>query len=642
MSTEAGPTNVSLHDPLFTALAHAADAAGFGVAVTIVEEPIHNVFVSDGLARMIGRTRDEMLQTPIFSHIAPEEIPGLQEMLRQRRSDRPTPVVYQTLMLRSDGGRVPVEVSSSRTTIDGRQANVTYVIDITRRKQADATIERADSLFRSLVLNAPDGIVILRGPFLVFSNPTAARLLGFDAPEDVLGRSILDLVHPDDAKVAGERIQEMLRTGARFATAHPYRPSAPRVRDTVIEISAIPTEYEGAPAVLAFARDITERTALEARVMRADRLAALGTLAAGVAHEINNPLAYVLLNLQYLERKLPHVHKQPELMETFLKRLRDAISGSERVGTIVRDLRTFARPDEDSRGPVDVAAAIESAIRIAHHELRQRAHVVLQLPDLPAIDGNAGRVEQLFLNLLVNAAHAMDPNTLERNDITIAARIGDDGTVTIEVADNGRGMPRAVLARVYDPFFTTKPIGEGSGLGLPICQSIAMSLGGSISIQSEVGVGTRVSVVLLVHRGRSAPPPPLPPASPVAATRRGRLLIVDDEPVIAETLAQLLSDRHDVDVATSASRALDRMAEFAHYDVILCDLVMPGMTGMQLHAKVEERHPTLATRMRFMTGGAFLPEAETFLRDGKHQAIQKPFDLNALTSLIDRALISLE
>jgi CheY-like chemotaxis protein len=258
---------------------------------------------------------------------------------------------------------------------------------------------------------------------------------------------------------------------------------------------------------------------------------------------------------------------------------------------------------------------------------------------VPVVDGNLGRLEQLFLNLLVNAAHAMNPDTLERNRVTISAHMTDDGNVIVDVTDNGRGMPKAVLDRVYDPFFTTKPIGEGSGLGLPICQSIAISLGGSLAIESEVGQGTRVRVALLAYRRYTIPAPPITGTVVARAQRRGRLLIVDDEPVIAQTLAQLLSERHDVDVATSGSRAMERIAEFAHYDVILCDLVMPGMTGMQLHAKVVLHHPEVAPRMRFMTGGAFLPEAETFLRAGNRQAIQKPFDLEALNGLIDAAMI---
>ncbi len=639
MASNPNERELVTREPLFAALAQGADAAGLGVAVTIIEEPMRTVFVNEGLARLVGTTAEALLRIPVFQLIAPEELPRLQQMLQLRRRDEPTPFVYQTLMVRHDGERVPVEISTSRIMLDQQQANVTYVIDITRRKQADVTSERAESLLRSLVASAPDGIVILRGPFIVFANPAASRLLGSDRPEDVLGRPIVELLHPDDAKVAQERIQSMLRSGAKHTNAYQYRPAAERVRHTVVEISSVPIDYEGAPAVLAFARDVTERKALEARLIRSDRLAALGTLAAGVAHEINNPLAYVLLNLQFLERKLPQLMTHPELMETFLKRLRDAVAGAQRVGTIVRDLRTFARPDEESRGPVDIGDVIESSIRMAHHEMRHRAQVIQQLPTLPMIDGNVGRLEQLFLNLLVNAAHAMDANQLERNQISINARNEDNGTISIEVADNGCGMPPEVLDRVFDPFFTTKPIGQGSGLGLPICQSIVHSLGGNISIHSEVGRGTKVTVTLVAHRPLSNPPPRPEVTVTTDVAQRGRLLIVDDEPIVAETLAQLLSDRHDVDVATSASRALEHIAQFQGYDVILCDLVMPGMTGMQLHATLTQAHPVLAQRMLFMTGGAFLPEAEAFLRDGNRQAIQKPFDLDGLTKLIDRAML---
>lgn len=503
---------------------------------------------------------------------------------------------------------------------------------------AEEALRRSEARFRSLIENAPDGIAITRWPEIVFVNPAAARMLGFRDPQQAIGRDILSLLTPSEAAHADLRV-ERLRRGERVPGRAEYTSRDPDGNALSIEISAIPIEYEGAPAMLAFARDVTERKAMLAQLMAADKLAAVGTLAAGVAHEINNPLAYLLLNLEFLLREIPRLVGDGGRLEPVLRRLRETKQGAERVKTIVRDLQTFTRRDEGMRGPVDLPAVIEAALHMARHEIRHRASVIKRFEPVPAAHGNATRFEQLFLNLFINAAHAVGDRDPQRNTIEVALKRAADGSLVATVRDNGAGIPRDLLGRVFDPFFTTKPNGLGTGLGLPICHGIVSAAGGEIHIDSEEGTGTLVTVTLCAH-GPVVPQPrsvtPLPFA--LERGRRGRVLLIDDEPAVAEAMAMALSEHHEVLAIGSAAEARKLIEAGEAFDVVLCDLVMPGETGMHLFEHVRRTRPELTSRFAFMTGGAFLPEADRFLQSVDNLRIEKPFDGKSLQVLVGRVL----
>ncbi|HYO67659.1 MAG TPA: ATP-binding protein [Archangium sp.] len=246
----------------------------------------------------------------------------------------------------------------------------------------------------------------------------------------------------------------------------------------------------------------------QAQLLFADRLATIGQLAAGVGHEINNPLAFILSNLNYVQQMLNETRFAPSLpqCEEMAEVLAEAREGAERVRVIVRDLKMLARPDEAESGPVDLTLVLRSAAKLAAHEVRQRAQLVEHLDGVPSVQGSSARLCQVFLNLLINAAHAITPGQVERNRISLTAHEVDSGHVVVEVSDTGCGITPENLARIFEPFFTTKPAGVGSGLGLPVCQRIVTAHGGSISVTSEVGRGTTFRVTLPgVPRDASAP-----------------------------------------------------------------------------------------------------------------------------------------
>ncbi len=631
---------------LFDALRQAAERSGTGLAITDISEgEPRNLFVSSDLARMMGYEPHEMVDRDPWSMIAPEERPRLQEMAARRAEGGKVPGSFETVLLHRSGARIAIELAQSRAVLDGHPVIVTFVNDISSRAATSQALRESEKRFRDLVDAAPDGVVILRGQIIMFLNARAAKLLGLSSGALGIGRTITDFLHPDDRERAGLRIRKLLETGGLDERAE-YRSIDERGEEKTVEISSIPIDYQGGPAVLAFARDVTERKRMELKLLEADRLTALGVLSAGVAHEINNPLAYVLLNLEYLKRELPKAAGDPSRLEALMVRVQDACHGADRVASIVRDLRTFARGEETGRQPVSLEAVIEAAVNIAYPEIRTRARLERRYQTVPAVDGNAGRLEQVFMNLLLNATQAFGAGTDEADNLIRVSLRAQGEHVIAEVADNGPGIAPELLKRVFDPFFTTKPVGVGTGLGLPICRGIVQTHGGEITIDSKPGQGA----VFTLTFPASKHSPILPrksdrlPKEVEGPRARGRVLVIDDEAVVAHTLKVLLSGEHELVVAQSGAEALELLqgeaASPPNFDAVLCDLMMPGMTGMELFEVLRREHPGLARRVVFMTGGVAMTRVQEFLDSVPNPKFEKPFDVAELRRILHRLVSS--
>ena len=476
---------------------------------------------------------------------------------------------------------------------------------------------------RLLLDNAPDGVVILRRGQVVFANATAARLLGHTVDE-IVGRPIGQFLPPADAAKAAAKIGEVM--AGKHVPPNEYGTVADPNR--VVEIKSLRCEWRGEPAVIGFARDVTERKQIQRSLVAADRLTALGKLAAGVAHEINNPLTYVQLALQMIE-----LHARKLADAELAAHLRDAYHGIERVATITAGLRRFARdgiasasPD-DPPAPVDITTVVMQSLKMVDNDLRHKAQLSLQTTAVPPVVGNAARLEQVVINVLINAIQSLGGDvTRDRIEVAIA-RPDDD--VVVSVRDTGAGVPPELRDRVFEPFFTTKD-SDGMGLGLAVSRSIVEGYGGRIELADADGGGTVATLRLRPYR--SSQVDIAIPDAPRSMERR-RVLVVDDEPLVRQLLGDLLRPHHDVDVADSADAALAALAA-GSFDVILCDVMMPGTNGMELYRRIAREVPGHERRIVFITGGTLVPELSAFFDSVDNRFLAKPFTLEQVLDVI--------
>lgn len=400
----------------------------------------------------------------------------------------------------------------------------------------------------------------------------------------------------------------------------------------LMEISSAVLEIAGERLVLAIGRDVTEQVRGRAQRMLSDRLASVGMLASGVAHEINNPLAAVVTNLELASQQLAALARRYGPLGDLEEEIADARGAAERVRLIVKDLATFAREDEGGSGPVDIQEILESALRMVRNEVRHRATVTRRYRDVPWVIGNDSRFGQVFLNLLVNAAHAIPEGRADSNGIDVFLDTDPDGWVVVEVRDTGCGMSPEVLGQLFTPFFTTRRTGEGTGLGLAISQRIVADAGGEITVTSEVGHGSVVRVRL--------PPAEAPTEAevPAAPPARARVLLVDDDPLVMRSLQRFLADTYEVTACADAGSALALVASGIRFDLVVSDLIMPRMTGMDLHAALSETAPDQAARMVFLSGGAFTDGARAFLDGVPNPNLEKPIDGKVLKACLQERL----
>jgi len=511
------------------------------------------------------------------------------------------------------------------------------------RRTAELALQESETKFRRIVETAQEGIWMLnsRGK-TTYMNRRMSDMLGIRTEADAAITLQEIVVDPKVSTVLGGQLTGRDPKQGTYRTQCRLRRVDGSALWGLLAVNTITDDRDAVVGHLAMIFDITDHRRLQEQLMVSDRMASVGMLAAGVAHEINNPLAAVLTNLHMALEAVPRLPVDPKSKDDHqevIEELQDAQEASERLRDIVRDLKIFSRTPETSLGPVDIPRILDSSVRMAWNELKHRAIVERDYQPVPLVRGDESRLGQLFLNLIVNAVHAMAEGRANENRIRLATALDAKGRIAISISDTGTGMSAEVLSHLFTPFYTTKPVGVGSGLGLSICNRIAQALGGEITVESELGKGTTFRVYLPAADAAALPRKPERIRRPMAALA-ARILVIDDEPIVGTAIKRVMAKGNEVHTETSARRALERIQAGESFDIILCDLMMPEMTGAEFHAELSKLSPERAANIIFMTGGAFTPKAHAFLDRVANDRLEKPFDMAVLKSLVQDHLIS--
>ena len=595
-------------------------------AVMLLDREARVLDVNEEACRSLGYAREELVgkQPPAFvDGLDGSALARVTAVLEERGV-----ATFRALHRRKDGTCFPVETRLALLPRGGPPIVVAFVRDVTEQEAARRALRESEARYERLVELLPDGVIAYRDGRITFANPAAARIGGVARPEEFLGQPVLGFVHPTSHAATLERMRRV-EAGEQvpFKAERLLRPDG----------STCPAELAAAPIgggeAVAVVRDLTEReraeadrAALEERLRQSEKLEALGTLAGGVAHDFNNVLAAILGHADALAAELPPGAPGRE----------DAIqiaTAARRAKGVVHQILAFARRRPTEARPVDVAAAIREELPLVRAAMPAQVEISSRLePDAGAVRADPTHLHQILLNLCANARDAMQDGggrlAIEVGRAEASAAGAPPGLapgvhVRLAVRDSGAGMDAPTRARAFEPYFTTKPVGAGSGLGLSVVHGIAVSLGGAVTIDSEPGRGTTVSVWLprLEHDASSLPAP-----APEPRGGNGTILLVDDDPPVARAIARILESLgYEVATCGDGTSALERFrAEPRRFDAVITDQTLPGLRGDQLTPALLELRPDVPVVI--CTGYSERLDEERARNLGAAALLMKPLD----------------
>ncbi|MFO0747950.1 MAG: response regulator [Myxococcota bacterium] len=596
----------------------------------------HAATLAEALARASERVPDAVLLD-----LALPDAVGLDGLTRLREAVPTVPIVILTgrddEAWVAEAARLGAQDYLLKDELEPRVLlrSVRYAVE---RMRIGERLRRSEARWRSLVESMND---------LVFTLDPEARISGTYGGGDARRGLGADLLAARVASGPEARAACARALRGEHAVYEARFEQGGESRCAEVSLAPLVDTYGHIVEVVAVSRDVTAHRRLEAEVLTAERMSAIGHVAAAVGHEINNPLSAVVGNLDVAVHDLARVERRARLergapdraLASAMEAVEDARGAAELVRRIVRDLKVFSREERAQPAAVPVARALESARRMARNEIRHRARVVAELGPAPLVVAQESRLAQVALNLLVNAAHALDEGKVDDNQIRVTLGTDARGWAVFTVEDTGCGMTPEVLAHVFDPFFTTKPPGLGSGLGVPICQRIVAELGGELGFESEPGRGTVARVALPPAPASSERAPPDEGAG-VGGARDRRIVVIDDDPSFLRFVARALGREHSVVTFAHAADALRHLSDGAACDVIVCDVMMPHVSGPVFVEALRDARPDLVERVVFITGGAFTPAARRYLDALAEPWLEKPIalaDLEAAVARVARA-----
>jgi PAS domain S-box-containing protein len=600
------------------------------------------IFVNPGMARMFGYASPEQMLKEVPNVVSLYAQPddrqtNLEKIHRDGRLDG-----EDVLLRHRDGHLVRGLLSVRRIEDENDICMEGFLIDATERYQAEEALKESEERYRSLVELFPDAVMVHSGLEIVYINDAGARLLGAETPGQIVGRSVLDLIHPDYTDIVKHRLKQVQRRPQPLA---PMEQRYIRLNGQAIDVEAtgVSITYRGKPAVISVLRDISdrkraeiERGKMQHHLQQAQKLEAIGTLAGGIAHDFNNLLMGMQGNvsLSLLDVNAGHhCYENLKNIESYIAKASD----------LTRQILGFARSGKYHTGPLDINRVIEDSVGL-FSRTRKEIHVDMQLDaDLPTVEADRNQMEQVLINLFVNAWQAMAGGG-SIQVVTGSVHLDSDFTgphetpsgdyVKISVSDDGAGMDPRTMERIFEPFFTTKTMGRGTGLGLASVYGIVKNHGGIITVRSQKGHGTTFDIYLPV----SSRPAEEPGKEEKPVSRnfdgRGTVLLVDDEQMILDVGLKLLESMGYRALAASGGREARELYEKhgAGIDLVILDMVMPDMNGARTFEELKKIDPRV--KVLLSSGYSLDAKAVEMLNRGCGGFIQKPYDIGQLSSKI--------
>jgi PAS domain S-box-containing protein len=608
-------------------------------------------FFNDAFIELSGYSRGELSRIDYLALIHPDfrDVIVKQTELALSGATSGLPQEPEVLMLRKNGDLRWVQIRPRIIEYASKSAVLGMAADVTERKHAEELLRKSEMRYRLLVENLSDVIWIVNldtPKRLEYVSPSVTQLLGYTV-EEAMSKRMEEVF-----TLASLTVMHTLAEGLPATDRGQHNQHEPLTLDldlirkdgskvsVEVKCSVMRGTRAQPASILAVARDITERKALEAerldierKAQTASRLAAIGEMAASIAHEINNPLTSVIGFSDLLMRR--------EVPETVRKDLEIIGEGAKRVASIVKRLSVFARQSKPLRRRIDINEIVENAVRLRAYHLRTSGiEVETDLdPDLPETLADGGQLGEVFINIIANAETEM--NLVHgKGKLQVKSRKRDEN-IQISFQDDGPGISAENMRKLFRPFFTTRPVGTGTGLGLSVCYGIIAEHDGRIWAESEFGKGATFFIELPITRRRESAGEPGLKRKSLVKTLSGKVLVVDDEPTVREYLSQVLTEwGHQVDVAEDGHEALD-MIRGSNYDAVLVDIKMPSMSGIELYRRLKKIDgETLAAKVIFVTGDVLEQETNAFISQSKIPLVTKPINLVDLNSKIATVLNS--